>query len=103
MRARAWLLYMLVGAAATLTFLFVPGMRIGALLNLIGLSSPIVILIAIRLNKIEDKLPWLLITLGQVFFVAGDVITYNYDRFFGTALPFPSIGDVFYLLVYPCL
>ncbi len=39
----------------------------------------------------------------MTFFVAGDVITYNYDRFFGTELPFPSIGDVFYLSVYPCL
>ena len=49
------------------------------------------------------KLPWYLFALGQTFFVIGDVITYNYDRFFGTELPFPSIGDVFYLSVYPCL
>ena len=103
MRTRVWFLYVLVGVSATLTFLLVPGMRIGAILNLVGLSSPVAILIAIRLNKIEHKLPWLLIALGQVFFVAGDVITYNYERFFGTTLPFPSIGDVFYLLVYPFL
>jgi diguanylate cyclase (GGDEF)-like protein/PAS domain S-box-containing protein len=103
MRARAWLVYLATGVIATLVFLFVPGMRIGGLLNLIALSSPIVILVALRLNHVEYKLPWVLIALGQVFFVTGDVITYNYDRFFGAELPYPSIGDVFYLSVYPCL
>jgi diguanylate cyclase (GGDEF)-like protein/PAS domain S-box-containing protein len=73
------------------------------LLNLIALSSPIVILVALRLNHVEYKLPWVLIALGQVFFVTGDVITYNYERFFGTELPYPSIGDLLYLSVYPCL
>ena len=96
-------MYLLAGAIATLVFLFVPGMRIGGLLNLIALSSPIAILIALRMNHVEYKLPWLLIALGQLFFVTGDVITYNYERFFGTELPYPSIGDVFYLSVYPCL
>jgi diguanylate cyclase (GGDEF)-like protein/PAS domain S-box-containing protein len=103
MKARAWLVYLLAGAIATLVFLFVPGMRVGGLLNLIALSSPIAILIALRMNHVEYKLPWLLIALGQLFFVTGDVITYNYERFFGTELPYPSVGDVFYLSVYPCL
>jgi diguanylate cyclase (GGDEF)-like protein/PAS domain S-box-containing protein len=103
MRARAWLVYLLTGALATLVFLFVPGMRIGGLLNLIALTSPVIILIALRLNRVEYKLPWALIALGQVFFVTGDVITYNYQRFFAAELPYPSIGDVFYLSVYPCL
>ncbi|MEO8423466.1 MAG: EAL domain-containing protein [Actinomycetota bacterium] len=103
MRARAWLVYLLTGVITTLVFLFVPGMRVGGLLNLIALSSPVVILVALRLNRVEYKLPWVLIALGQVFFVAGDVITYNYDRLFGTELPYPSIGDVLYLSVYPCL
>ena len=96
-------MYLLAGAIATLVFLFVPGMRVGGLLNLIALSSPIAILIALRMNHVEYKLPWLLIALGQLFFVTGDVITYNYERFFGTELPYPSVGDVFYLSVYPCL
>jgi diguanylate cyclase (GGDEF)-like protein/PAS domain S-box-containing protein len=102
-KARAWLAYLLAGVVATLVFLFVPGMRIGGLLNLIALSSPVVILVALRLNRVEYKLPWVLIALGQVFFVTGDVITYNYQRFFMSDLPIPSIGDVFYLSVYPCL
>ena len=82
-------MYLLLGAITTLAFLFVPGLRIGVVLNLIALSSPIVILVALRMNRVEYKLPWILIALGQVFFVAGDVITYNYDRLFMQELPFP--------------
>ena len=87
----------------TAAFLFVPGLRLGPLFNVIAISSPIVIVIAVRMWKPQTRLPWYLFALGQAFFVAGDVITYNYDRFFGTELPFPSAGDVFYLSVYPCL
>ncbi len=96
-------MYVAAGVAATLMFLFVPGLRIGVVLNLIALSSPVVILVALRTNRLEYRLPWMLIALGQVFFVAGDVITYNYDRLFMKELPFPSIGDVLYLAVYPCV
>ena len=87
----------------TAAYLVVPGLRLGPLFNLIAISSPIMILIAVRLWKPQTRLPWYLFALGMTFFVAGDVITYNYERFFGTTLPFPSIGDVFYLSVYPCL
>jgi diguanylate cyclase (GGDEF)-like protein/PAS domain S-box-containing protein len=87
----------------TAAFLFVPGLRLGPIFNVIAISSPIAIVIAVRLWRPQTRLPWYLFALGQTFFVAGDVITYNYDRFFGTELPFPSVGDVFYLSVYPCL
>ncbi|MGH2635056.1 MAG: putative bifunctional diguanylate cyclase/phosphodiesterase [Actinomycetota bacterium] len=103
MRRRAWLLYLSCGVAALLTYLFVPGMRQGWLFNLIALSSPVAIVIAVRMWNPPVRAPWYLFALGQLFFVTGDLITYNYDKFFGTELPFPSIGDVLYLLVYPCL
>ncbi len=103
MRRRAWSTYLIAGALLTLAYLLIHPIRVGPLFNLIGLSSPAVILVAVRMQKPEQRLPWYLFALGQTFFVAGDVITYNYDRFFGTALPFPSIGDIFYLSVYPCL
>jgi signal transduction histidine kinase len=44
-----------------------------------------------------------LFALGQALFVAGDVLAYNYERFFGRPLPFPSIADVFYLAVFPVI
>src|SRR5712691_611570 len=104
MRRRAWLVYLVLGCVATLAFLLIHPWRVGALFNAIGISSPIVILVAMRRNDhVEGRLPWFLIALGQALFICGDVITYNYDRFFGTELPYPSLGDVFYLAVYPCL
>ncbi|MBI2237205.1 MAG: EAL domain-containing protein [Actinobacteria bacterium] len=103
MRRRAWLSYLLVGVALTLAYLFVRSIRVGPLFNLIGFSSPAVILVAVRLHKPEQKLPWYLFALGQTLFIGGDIISYNYERFFGTELPFPALSDPFYLSVYPCL
>ena len=103
MKRRAWLLYLCTGVAALLAFLFMPGMRQGWFFNLIAFSSPVAMVFAVRMWKPAVKAPWYLFALGQTFFVAGDVITYNYDKFFGTELPFPSVGDVLYLSVYPCL
>ncbi|MEX0743240.1 MAG: EAL domain-containing protein [Actinomycetota bacterium] len=103
MKRRAWFLYPCGGVAALLAFLFLPGLRQGWLFNVIAFSSPVAIVIAVRMWKPEVRAPWYLFALGQTLFVAGDVITYNYDKFFGTDLPFPSIGDVLYLSVYPCL
>ncbi|HEY3214051.1 MAG TPA: PAS domain S-box protein, partial [Actinomycetota bacterium] len=103
MKRRAWLLYLGGGIAALLGFLFLPHLRQGWVFNLISLSSPIAIVVAVRMWKPNARAPWYLFALGQTFFVIGDVITYNYHDFFGTDLPYPSIGDVAYLLVYPCL
>jgi diguanylate cyclase (GGDEF)-like protein/PAS domain S-box-containing protein len=103
MKQRAWLLYLCGGIAALFVFLFVPGMRQGWFFNLIALSSPVAIVIAVRMWKPAVRLPWYLFALGQTFFVIGDVITYNYETFFGTELPYPSGGDLAYLSVYPCL
>ncbi len=103
MRSRAWLIYLSAGSLALLIFLFVPGMRQGWFFNLVALSSPIAIVIAVRLWQPKTQMPWYLFAIGQAFFVIGDVITYNYERFFGAKLPFPSTGDIAYLSVYPCL
>ena len=103
MKSRAWLLYLGGGIAALLGFLLLPHLRQGWVFNLISLSSPIAIVVAVRMWKPNARAPWYLFALGQTFFVIGDVITYNYNDFFGTDLPYPSIGDVAYLLVYPCL
>jgi len=102
-KPRAWLVYLCGGAALTILYHVVG--RPGPLFNAIAISSPIAIVIAVRMWKPQTRLPWYLFALGQTFFVAGDVITYNYDQFFNChqCLPFPSIGDVFYLSVYPCL
>jgi len=103
MKARAWALYLSIGGAVLTAFVFVHPIRVGPLFNVIGLSAPIAIVIAVRIHAPRQLLPWYLVAIGQALFVAGDVITYNYEQFFGTEPPFPSIGDVLYLSVYPFL
>src|SRR3972149_958684 len=66
------------------------------------MTSPGAIVVAVRLWGTEQRAPWYPFALGQAFFVAGGVITQNYERLFGTTLPFPSLGDVYYLAIYPC-
>jgi diguanylate cyclase (GGDEF)-like protein/PAS domain S-box-containing protein len=104
MKRRAWLLYLVAGSVGLATWEFVPALKTGPVFNAIALSSPIAMLVAVRMWRPTPRGPWYLFALGQTFFVIGDVITYNYATFFGGAeLPFPSVGDVAYLLVYPCL
>jgi PAS domain S-box-containing protein len=103
MTRRLWIVYLLAGTAALLVFLFVPGARLGPVFNVIGLSGTVAILVAVRRHRPEQRAAWYLVAIGMTVFVAGDVITYNYERFFGTEPPFPSIGDALYLSVYPFL
>jgi diguanylate cyclase (GGDEF)-like protein/PAS domain S-box-containing protein len=101
LKKRAWLLYPCLAAVATAVY-YLTGHG-SYLFNLIGLSSPVLILAAVVVHKPEAKAPWYLFALGQFLFITGDVLAYNYDKIFGTELPFPAISDVAYLLVYPCL
>lgn len=103
MRSRAWAIYLSIGGALLTAFVFVHAIRVGPLFNAIGLSASVAIVLAARMHQPSQRLPWYLVAAGQALFVAGDAITYNYERFFGTAPPFPSIGDLLYLSVYPFL
>jgi Signal transduction histidine kinase len=75
----------------------------GPVFNAIGLSAAAAIIAGVRLHRPSSKAAWYLIALGMALFVAGDVLTYNYQRFFGRAVPFPSIADVFYLGTFPAV
>ena len=101
MRKRLWYLYPIAAGLSTLAYLTV--FHHSWLYNIIGISSPIAILLAVRLHKPEQRAPWYLFALGQTLFIAGDVLAYNYDTFFGTPLPYPAVSDLLYLSVYPCL
>jgi PAS domain S-box-containing protein len=101
---RAWWLYALAGLAVTLLYAFGPSWFGAApVLNAIGASSVVAIVAGVYIWKPTKRLAWYLMALGLALFVAGDVITYNYERLFHSPLPFPSVGDVLYLAVYPCL
>ena len=98
MKQRMWLLYL---AAVTLLipFYFLLDLENrGLLLNVIGISTVVTIVLGARSNRVQPRLPWYLLAAGQLMFVLGDVIAYTY---FGEEVTFPSIADPIYLSVYP--
>ncbi len=95
----AWWLYLALMAPITLGYLAGP-LNAGPVFNAIGFCSCIAIVVGVRTHKPAARVAWYLIALGQAFFAAGDVLAYNYQAFFGTALPFPSVADGLYLGVY---
>jgi len=101
MKKRLWYVYPLVAGVAAAAYL--TSLHASWLLNLIGISSPLVILLAVQMHRPDQRAPWYLFALGQALFIAGDVISYNYETFFGTEIPYPSLSDALYLSVYPCL
>jgi signal transduction histidine kinase/CheY-like chemotaxis protein len=102
-RARAWALYLILGSVAALLYMFFPPLHRPLVYNALGLSAAVAIVTGARLHRPQLRLAWFLFAAGQVMFVAGDVIAYNYPHFFHAELPYPSIADLFYLAVYPAL
>jgi len=100
-KARLWILYV-VGALATVGGYYASGQTVW-IFHLIGLSAAVGIIAGVAIHKPEHRLPWILFAVGQILFVTGDVLSYNYEKFFGTELPYPAISDALYLAVYPCL
>ncbi len=103
-RRYGWALYLLAIGLLGLGYLFFKGtpLNSGPIFNLIGLSSIAAIIAAMRVYRVAT-LSWALIAAGLGTFVAGDVLAYNYSRFFGGALPFPSVADAAYLATGPLL
>jgi diguanylate cyclase (GGDEF)-like protein/PAS domain S-box-containing protein len=72
------------------------------LLNTIGLSTWIAVIVGIRRNRPAYALPWWLFAVGFLLYWMGDVYTYSYPQLIlHHEVPFPSIGDAIYLTVYP--
>jgi diguanylate cyclase (GGDEF)-like protein/PAS domain S-box-containing protein len=99
-----WQVYLVVGALICALYVFVPPFAgSGPVFNLLGLSPVIAILVGLRRYRAVSPGPWRWFALGFLLFWAGDLYTYSYPRLFQHEVPFPSIGDAAYLVVYPAL
>lgn len=103
-RTRAWQAYL--GAGAVLAAVFAIGGPLksnGILMNLLGLSPVLAILVGLKLHKPASRAPWLFFAAGLGLFWLGDLYTIGYPRLFDHEVPFPSVGDGAYVGVYPVL
>ena len=107
---KAWLIYL--GAMALLTSGYALAhissapswLGSGLVFDLVGGAAVCALILGARQNPPgAARLPWYLLAAGQVLFVTSDVIAHNYERLFGSSLPFPSIADPFHLAFYPLL
>ncbi len=103
-RRHGWAAYLAGVTVLGLGYLFLKQTPVhsGPVFNVIGFSSAVAIVAAIRIHRVA-RLAWALIAAGLVTFVVGDVLAYNYSRLFGEELPFPSVADGFYLATGPLL
>jgi diguanylate cyclase (GGDEF)-like protein/PAS domain S-box-containing protein len=75
----------------------------GLVFNLIGGSAVAALLVGAHRNSPSSRAPWYLFAIGVALFVTSGVLSYNYERLFGTKQPFPSVADQFHLAFYPFL
>ncbi len=103
-RVALWKLYLGWGALVTILYTFVPPFQgYGPIMNLLGLSGIVAVIVGMRRNRPSHRLPWLLFACGLFLFWVGDIYTYSYPQLTGAVVPFPSFGDAVYLTVYPVL
>jgi hypothetical protein len=100
----AWGVYLAFGAVLCAFYLWIPPFKgSGPLMNLIGLSPVLAILVGVRRHRPASTLPWLLLAAGSALFWLGDLYTYSYPHLLGAEVPFPSLGDALYVAMYPVM
>ena len=72
-------------------------------MNLLGLSPVVAIIVGVRMHRPRSIAPWTLFAVGFALFWLGDLYTYSYPLLLNRDVPFPSLGDGAYVLVYPVL
>jgi diguanylate cyclase (GGDEF)-like protein/PAS domain S-box-containing protein len=98
-RGNVWWWYVAAASALAGLYMFVPPFKgQGPLLNAVGLSGVVAIVVGIRAHKPRARAAWWLFAAGQFLFFSGDVYTYSNPN-----ASFPSPGDALYLAVYPVL
>src|SRR3954468_8451548 len=103
-RPALWQAYLLAGALLCALYVWVPPFAgSGPVMNVLGLSPVVAIVVGLRRFRPSATGPWWCFAVGFALFWLGDLYTYSYPRLLGADVPFPSLGDGMYVLVYPAL
>ena len=101
---RALCAYLVLVATGTALYFFVPPFaHSGLLFNVLGLTAAGAMVLGARRHRPRAVGAWYLFAAAQVLFVLGDAYYYTYPKLTHHPVPFPSVGDAFYLAVYPLL
>ncbi len=103
-RGHLWIWFLGLNLVLAALYFFSPPLTgNGPLINAIGLLSPVAIVVGIVVHRPKAASAWWLFALGMFLYFLGDVYTYSYPKLAGVEVPFPSLGDAAYLVVYPAL
>lgn len=102
---RYWVLYLLLGVLSASGYFFIPSSTTRELLysvalNVVGLTTVVMLLVGIRVYRPVRPLPWRLFVAGLLLFVAGDAFL-TANELLGRKLTFPTPSDAAYLAFYP--
>lgn len=102
-KRRGWIAVPLIGASLVIVFFVLPRGSIeqSTVYDIVGLGAVTAAFIGMRLHRPAGWLPWVLVGLGQLAFVIGDVIWTVYEAH-GVS-PYPSVADLAYLAGYPLM
>ncbi len=105
LRKWAWQIYLFVGLVLGVLYYVGPeATRSGWAFNFVGFTAVTAAIVGPIMNRTKDRDAWYLFAAGLGLQLAGDVVTYHPDIWFHLPnAPFPCIGDLFYVLVYPVL
>jgi diguanylate cyclase (GGDEF)-like protein len=102
---RWWLAWVGFATAVTVAYFAVPNTAESKLVlyNGLGLCSVALLLIGVKVNDAAPRGPWLWFAAGLTSFLTADVIYYILELTNPAGTPFPSVADLFYLLMYPLM
>jgi diguanylate cyclase (GGDEF)-like protein/PAS domain S-box-containing protein len=98
----AWWVYLCCASALAAAYFIFPGHHL-ALWSPLGLSSSVAIFAGLWLHRPAQRLAWVLLGCAVLTFIIGDTIYNVYVDVLHRDNPFPSVGDLFYLLTYPLM
>ena len=97
------MIYLGAGLLVTAVYLFLPDWGRSIAYDSVGLSAAVASLAGVYLWRPATARTWVLLGVGGMLFVAGDVVFDVYDFVLHQTVPFPSVADALYLTAYPLL
>ncbi|MCW2778004.1 MAG: diguanylate cyclase/phosphodiesterase [Frankiales bacterium] len=94
-----WVRFAVAGLLAVLAYLWLPLWVQDPLYDVVGLAAAGAVAAGLRLHRPARPAPWVLLGVGVLLWVCGDVAYSVYDATGGA--PFPSVADGLYLSGYP--